>query len=274
VRPELDYDLWLVGHTTRDIADPAHARRLAGDLRALFEVDELTVTWLPPGGQTARTAAWSSLGDEEVEAIYARGAISLSDPADRFSAGLDWNRVPRREHETFLRNTGYRQNRVTLYTDEPRDPALRGRYLDFCRAQSLALEVNYLYAYQQRLDDARFYTAAGIGAGLRDVYWVNVFGPPFVELIGVEHLLSAPARTERLGAAHVLLEVDRRDKDAVHAHIGKEFFAPAPAQPGQPGTVGLLGAVRMLRRQRAAFHDEGAQAARTPQFDFSRILVD
>lgn len=274
MRPELDYDLWLVGHTTRDVADPAHARRLAGDLRALFEADDLVVTWLPEGAQRARTAAWSSLADEEVDAIYARGAISLSDPGDRFSAGLEWNRVPRREHDTFLRNTGYRQNRVTLYTDEPRDAALRERYLDVCRSQSLALDVNYLYAYQQRLDDARFYTAAGIGAGLRDVYWVNVFGPPFVELIGVEHLLSAPARTERLGDRHVLLVVDRREKEAVAAHIGKEFFAPPAAQPAQSGTVGLLGAVRMLRKQRAAFHDESAQAARTPEFDFGAILVD
>jgi hypothetical protein len=275
VRPALDYDLWLVGHTTADISDLRHPRALAAALQAAFEVDDLVVEWLPEGAQRARTAAWSSLGEDELAAIYRRGAISLSDAGGRFTGGLEWNKVPRREHESFVRNTGYRQNSLTLYADMPLEAAPRERYLDLARAQSLALDVNYLYAYRHRLDDAQFRTAAGIGAGLRGVYWVNVFGPPFVELIGAERLLSAPAQTERLGPGHVLLVVEREEADAVAAHIGPEFFVPkGEAAPVGSGSSGLLGAIGALRKSRKGFHDEAAQAEKRPEFDFGAILVE
>lgn len=256
MRPAIDYDLWLLGHTTADVSDPRHARGLADALRRLFDVDDLVVTWTPRGGQT-RTAPWS---EADVEAVYALGGINLSDPGgERFMATLDWNRVPPAERAGFLRNHGRRQNRLLLATD--RDRVDRERYLDFARGQALALRVNLLHAYSPRVSDDRF-GLAGLDAGLRDVYWLTVFGPAFVELIGAETLLSAPAETERLDGCVLVLAPEEalESREAVapiRSHIGERHFVPAEAPKRG-----------LLRR------GGPAEAEARPSFDWSGVLSE
>jgi hypothetical protein len=81
--------------------------------------------------------------------------------------------------------------------------------------------------------------AEAIGIGLVDylpgLYWLNYLGPPYVDLIGLDRLLSAPAYEVKEIAGGVLLalaadadewqspEYQAREA-AVIEHIGKKYF--------------------------------------------------
>ncbi len=72
------------------------------------------------------------------------------------------------------------------------------------------------------------------GNFLPGLFWCNYFGPPYVDLIGADKLLSAPAETSRLGEGIVVKLPglpDDWDKDSgkqaeskVLDHVGREFF--------------------------------------------------
>jgi hypothetical protein len=80
---------------------------------------------------------------------------------------------------------------------------------------------------------------------LRDLYWGNVFGPPYVELFGADRLRTAPAAvvTELRDGCFYLQVTDtildlsspegipryRAARDAVKNHLGPEFFYEAGA---------------------------------------------
>jgi hypothetical protein len=77
---------------------------------------------------------------------------------------------------------------------------------------------------------------------LRDLYWGNVFGPPYVELFGAERLRTAPAaiaRELRPGYFYLQLTEDITDgagladaRRTVKAHLGADcFYDPAATTP-------------------------------------------
>lgn len=259
MRAAIEYDLWVVGHTTADASDPAHARRLAAGLLELYGLPDLRVTFLPPKAREPVTRGWEELDAGELAEIYGRGGINLADPdGNLFVATLDWQRVPARERKSWEKNLGKRQNRLQLSTGKELlvDPAFRAGLVELAAAEALALDANLLYGYDRRVSDDRYRTAEGIGAGLRDVYWLNVYGPAFVELIGAERLLSAPAETRRLDGHVLLLAPDealgeRGATAAIRAHLGEEHFVP----PGEP----------------KGFRDTTG-ARRRPSFDWSGIV--
>jgi hypothetical protein len=80
---------------------------------------------------------------------------------------------------------------------------------------------------------------------LPDVYWVTIFGPPYVEMFGSERIVSAPiSQTEVIDQKLILMQLtprleDVRDamsfrdlKNRVKAHLGADAFY-------QPGQIGL-----------------------------------
>jgi hypothetical protein len=77
---------------------------------------------------------------------------------------------------------------------------------------------------------------------LRDLYWANLFGPPYTELFGLGRLRTAPAavaREVRPGYFYLQLTDDIADRDGiaavreqVKAHIGADcFYDPAATTP-------------------------------------------
>lgn len=287
MRPAIDYDLVALGYTTADIRQLARPRSLEAGLRELFGLEDLRVNWLPEGARSARKASWSSLSDEKLSDIYGRGAINLTDPeGQRFDAGLEWHRVPRSERQAFLTAHGYRQNLFTLHTDRHRlkEPVFREKYLELCKQLASAFEVSYLIVHNPAATPARLPTSAGLGAGLPGVYWVNVFGKPFLDILGADRLLKAPvAHAERLDSGHVLLVADDALLDParaqaaaapLRAYVGEQFFARATPPAAQPGVFSLFSLPGMLRKQGQSFTSTSGNAQVTPSFDYGAILLE
>jgi hypothetical protein len=70
---------------------------------------------------------------------------------------------------------------------------------------------------------------------LQGLYWLNFFGAPYVDLIGRERLLSAPAYEVKAVGDGVLLVLDsdadawqseeyQRREQHVIEHLGKQYF--------------------------------------------------
>lgn len=291
-------DLTLVTElsTTADLRDLRFPRWLAASLGALFAQDDVLVTWVPAGGGDARATPWSALGEDEVAGIYALGGIALSDLQGReFEATIEWRRVP----AATGRGSGrppLEQNTVTVRLDPARvrDDAFRAAYLRWCGAAAAEQPATYGAGYDQHVYRHRLDHVEGLGAGLRDVYWLNLFGKEFCELIGTERLLSAPAaHTERLPSGHVLVLADdavldppphgdarepwpptRALVEPIAEHIGREFFVRPRSEPGAPPVMGLLRGLAFLRGKGSGFDDPGVMAERRPSFDYSGMPRD
>jgi len=85
--------------------------------------------------------------------------------------------------------------------------------------------------------DGGYVSAVGVdfANGLPSLYWLNIFGPPYIELIGREKLLASPAgRLEEVGETIALALAEspfkwqtdeyRTCETAALSHIGPEYF--------------------------------------------------
>lgn len=138
---------------------------------------------------------------------------------------------------------------------------------DWPAVRALALDLYDLlhpaYAYIG-VSRQRHLIRPGITYSIADVHWINFFGPPYVEMMGKEKLMSAPCHEAVMlsdGGVMLVLTPDgaesaskegRRRAEAVKEHLGREyFFHPSD------------GKNRMEWRERGR--------RKTPDFDFSAV---
>jgi hypothetical protein len=93
------------------------------------------------------------------------------------------------------------------------------------------------YAAKNRVHDEEGVRAIGpnLADGLPGLYWLNFFGAPYVELMGRQRLLSAPAYEVKPVGDGVLIALDstasawqnpeykKREQEVIE-HLGKKFF--------------------------------------------------
>lgn len=276
----LELDLVIRGYTTADLSEGTAPARLAATFRRLLAVDDLIVR----GGDAEDSLRLSTLGSEEQSGLHAQGGVQFRGPeGQRALARLDWRRISREERDSYLRGQGHRQNSVSIVVERERlqDPAFRDRLVAACRELASAFELNYLAAYNTEATPLTFPTEAELGMGLPGVFWINLFGGPFVELIGEERLLAIPgARGERLPGGRImvigpdaLLEPAGAEEVAqsLRAAIGEQFFARTPDRPSMDGLRSLGD---LLEQASAEGQLQANRAQHTPNFDYRAILLD
>lgn len=114
----------------------------------------------------------------------------------------------------------------------------------FFEAMTVRLPISYgnvhsaeEFAAKNMIDDETGVRAVGrlLGKSLPGLYWLNYFGRPYVDLMGRERLLSAPAYEAKPAGDGVLVMLDaspeswqtiayRHREQATLAHLGKQFF--------------------------------------------------
>lgn len=112
--------------------------------------------------------------------------------------------------------------------------------------ETLSREISIRYAHAQlteefgaknMVNDARGVWAIGVklDVSLPGLYWLNYFGAPYVELIGEDRLLSAPAFAVHKVGAGIFMAVDespsnwqsiayKERESAIINHIGRDYF--------------------------------------------------
>ena len=174
------------------------------------------------------------------------------------------------------------------------DPAFLRRYVDCAHRLARHFNVTLLYVYDPMESDARYFGRSGLGVGLRDLYWLTVFGAPYVRIVGYERLLECPAAAvEALTPEMISLRLTpafparngaalRKASDRARAHIGEQYFAKTQLEkePEPPGSGSLLNPFRLFRLGRflsgakRQFRDDAIRAESCPEFDWSNILLE
>lgn len=291
-------NLMLVCHTTDDISSLGRVRELATGLMEVSGDTDLRVSWdEPPDFVKARTARYRSLRDAKLTEIYAQGGIVLSDlEAGMLRASIEWNKLRGLDAQSFLRTRGYVQNRIAVHANARLldDPVSKARYLELAKRLAVGFNVSLLYVYDPSSWDARYAGKSGLSVGLRDLYWVTVFGASFVEIIGRDRLLACPAKeVEALTSEMIFLRVTdaffdpkhpsvRESYETVRNCIGGRFFAKCHLEraPEVPSSGWLLNPRRLLQLRRffaeakQQFEDDSISADICPTFDWTNIFLD
>jgi hypothetical protein len=286
-----------VGHTTADISDVQRVHQLAARLQSLVDTGGLSVCWDDgPNFENSHSVAYESISDDQLGGIYAQGGITLASTAGKnVRASVEWNKVHGKDIRKFLKSQGYLQNRVTVQLDSHflEDSEFRDRMLRFADCLAVDFDVSLLYVYDPLQSDGRYFGSLGLGVGLRDVYWLTVFGPQFVEIIGRETLLGCPAaETRELRPNMILVRIadtypvtrpapEESAWQDIRSCIGEPFFARTQLEqaPDAPGSGSLLNPFRLLKLARfltgakRQFDDDSIKAEVRPEFDWSNILI-
>jgi len=278
----------MIGHTTDDISDVQSITRLAESLATLFPKAEAVAVWDEPGVMKTKRLALRDFSECELARVYSLGSFNLRDEASQqYEAGLIWNRVRKTERIRFLEKEGFQQNRVWLRIrrDALNDCAFRESYVQFCRDQANLFNVTYLYSFDSVKADAWFSSLRGLGAGLRDVYWINVFGSPYINMMGRDRLLDCPAfEVAALPNGHVVIRATEIfcDPDSpplrdvrvqIRDHLGQRFFVKRPTKPQwRIGGTNRLPFTAFLQSWVSWWCNIDAEVR--PKFDWSAILLE
>jgi len=286
-----DLDLWMIGHTTDDIRSLYYPNAFIEGLKKLFGNKDLKVQWLDNKSERLNKKEYSIMTTGEITAVYSKGAIALSDNDEKvFDAGIEWNRVRGREKEDFISSQGYSQNKILLKINSfmVKDDKFNERYIIFCSAMAKLFNVNYLYSYHYLHSNAMFCTKFGLLTGLKDIYWINIFGIPYIKIIGSHKLLTCPAFSVRqIDENHIIVQTTKNFIDPnspsmeavrnhIKNHLGLEFFVKNNIlkQEKEGGIINIFQFMRFLYKSKKEFEDTSNDAIIHPTFDWSNIFFD
>jgi hypothetical protein len=170
---------------------------------------------------------YSSLSASTVEAVCRTGKVVLTDEHQNvFTCVIE-------AHDSPSSNTTL-HNQVVIVVNEPLvvNENFEGRLFGALKDLVLRLMPDFCYICDIGVSDYRYGKGrAGLSNGLRDLYWVNVFGPPFVELIGEDKLLelSSNCEIEKLAESEILVrlrgcDVARDEVERIKSEIGQDYF--------------------------------------------------
>jgi len=162
----------------------------------------------------------------------------------------------RRTYGGVSRKFGFEHLTVVL-----KDSSLRPSSLnEMFREASASLRADFSFMFGENRASGKYFDISysanddglGLAAGLRDVYWLNFYGTPFVNAIGIENLCELPAFeisdtehgvfvriTERAEDAHDL-------KDVLRNQIGNQYFVPKGVHLASTNSSGIVAFLRHL----------------------------
>lgn len=146
---------------------------------------------------------YSGLRGSRVEAACESGQVVLTDEhQETFTCLIE-------AADSSTSNTVLHNEVVVVAHDQlVVDENFERRLMGFLKGLVQRLQPDFCYICDIGVSDHRYgRNRAGLANGLRDLYWVNVFGPPFIKLIGEEKLLSLSSycEVERLAESEILV---------------------------------------------------------------------
>ncbi len=281
-------EVQLYGQTTANIRSLEFVDYFVDELKILFPSEEIFVEWTKPRSSRLLRAQYVSLSQEDKKQLVDGGVLGFSDSSGtRFLAGYQTYRISAHEWPGFVQTRGYVQNEITISvaSSSLSLDSFRENFAAIAKRLAVKAAINFL-----RIGGAMGYpkissTRLGLGAGLPGVYWVNVYGPPFVRIIGVTKLTASRAfDVQEIGPEIVYIRVSREFSgpleessseiyDALRAHIGKEYFINPPPPRASPQGHGAVSLLRFLWQARAEHRDDAINAQIRPEFDWTQIIV-
>jgi hypothetical protein len=271
--------LTIDGFTTRDLAPFERAGLLLSLIRDHLQFNEFEVVWGIADGSERRVIC-KNIAAPLVLERWQTGAVSLEDVAGHWQLRVEWSKS---SAQMMRRKYGFlRQNEFTLRlsTDCPFTQQFIDSPSPFVTALYDVAQCNYMVVRDPRSN------VFGIGAsatfGLVDLYWINAFGPPYVEMFGREKLLGLPSFSrQEMPDGGVLLQMTKTPVDpgsddwralreeAVQ-FLGSDFFCQTAGQKRQGGQFSLFNPLKLLGN---VVRNSRTPSAQTPELDWTQIIV-
>lgn len=285
--------LHFYGYTTKNISDSSIAMEFIRSCLLLLGREEIEIFDHRTSSERNETCINSgNISEQYVSLLYSDKQLHIQDSHERgFCCSINWHQF---ESEKILekeqKKYGQLQNSMEgfILPDYLAAPRFADSFLKWLHRVHQIFEFNYAFAYRKlpgtEYRASYFNTVSGLGIGLLDVYEVNLFGLPYIDLIGRERLLSIPfGKAYDWGNAILFLphfplfegaeaELSSRRKRAKGA-IGFEYFAgPRKQVPSKSGVVSIMEFLKWWWQERKIFYAEEHAAKKRPAFDFSGMI--
>jgi len=285
----VEFSIRMEAFTTLDISDFSFFRCFLNELVDLFGEKRMSILDVlsPKEAYSDKAIPLSSCSNKKLETIYSEGGAVLHDNDGQFFTQLNWIKHKGPDARRFVRAMGYKQNNIYFGANETSmsQNSFQMKILTLCDRVTEIFSVNYLCTYDLEYDKQGYGTKLELGAGLKNIYWLNIFGLPYIEILGREKLLSSPAyEVNGLGANHIRLlatptynsfKGKRRNELRAHIrdHFGEAYFTKKKSACHEgPNAGGLFTLLRIMRRSHKEFNDTSWYADIRPEFDYSQIL--
>jgi len=283
------FSVHMEANTTIDISSYHYFQIFISELTRLFGLNRLRVLdgLEPEESFTNKTIPLENCSAVKLKEIYSQGGASLTDTKGVFCAQISWHKNQGKDAHTFVKNMGYMQNKIIFIASAKAmmDKAFHRYFIHLCDWVTTTYSINYLCTYDLECDKLGYNTKLDIGAGLKNFYWLNIFGPPFIRILGKEKLSSSPVfEVRNVDKNHIrLLATPSFDmfkglmrtelRSSVREHLGEAFFTKErPERPKVAKEGCILAIFGMMLRDHREFNDTSWHAENRPEFDFKEIL--
>lgn len=269
------------GYSSLRISEPGQIRRFIELLKQVFSCDAVyDGSFITGDGTMALGQSYSELEDYELEQRLKEGGLSFSDADGTIFGGSISNSAFCFETLTV------KQSEINIVVEDSslvEDATFMSKFSGLAKSLEELFQCNLTFCANQEDFNTIYNTKLGIGIGLLDVYWVTIFGAPFLEVLDLDVLSRLPVyRSEQLRSGAFLVQTTEhyhaslsRSGESVRSqikeHIGEEFFVKnkASGQRRQGGEIGVWQIVKLIKRAKASrnqFNDISHAAKVRPKF--------
>lgn len=232
------------------------------------------ILWMEKDG-TERIATCKNLDEPILSQRWSTGAIALQDLERNWEITMRWCEF---SNERMQKQFGFRrQNEVSLCLSKDFEPT-KGFLSDpFPLVNDIyrAVSPNYLVVRDSRSN--AFGLSASAAFGLVDIYWINVFGPPYVRMFTQEKLNSLPSyRAVQMPDGGIFIqmskalneiegELQNERRKSFIKKLGYEYFKPPLVGSEGGSQFSVFNLVRMAKSFAPRSKDH---STKTPELDW------
>lgn len=200
--------------------------------------------------------------------------------------GGQWHELYRKEGNIFfeLNDINGRISRIDGFENFSvalkRTDIVPRRLIDMFKSISELLRADLSFLFGENRGSGKYFNIAygsndaglGVSAGLRDIYWLNYYGKPFVEAIGMHKLRELAVFDFAETESGVFFQTTENVEDAVEVkdsiieQLGIQYFVPRTKPIKFADSSGFLGLAKHLLAIMRLPKDLGEAAVR-PRFD-------
>lgn len=280
----------IVAITTSALDDPVLFTRLCEDVKVLFEVDDVLVTYLAADGNEkkillSQCTATSLLLASTVKTVTGlKGDLALSSlDSDTFILRYSWAKFKKNKYA----GKSCRHNEISLHFDVSRFSSKdKGNQLIyFSKNLASKFEADYLKVYNIKNDKCGRTGKHDLSNGIHDIYWLNIFGRPFVDMIGRQKLLTSPAWNvqeideERVyvQACNIFCDHSQSDNasilNKIREHVGEQYFYKIKSvDEDKSGVFTFFDFLKAMWKAARNEDNPKAKADVCPNYDYTKML--
>lgn len=273
----------LVLHTTSDISKGESILRLVDCIERVLEFKILDVRKILGVSERVFGYRNSDRVNNDYGFEHLRFGIS-GEPIPRVSIRV--TRLTGSKAKSFLKSNGLVQNdvRISFTEEEFSEEVLRRKVIDLAIELASIIGSSFCYLADSRYDIMSYDSKSGLEVGLKDAYWLMMFGEEYQAMPKFEKLLNIEfGNASVLDSGHWLVRATSISKVPdgeswtqmkydLKSEIGLSYFCDLEkVQRQESGVFSPWAALKVAFSNSREFVNEPHKSKITPRFDYSML---